>query len=251
MIRGDYRSRMLRILVIAVVAAALPVLFISGNVRVLVNSKQTYDYNWWRNGVEDRTGLSRRQLDGVGQQFRDYFNNREGYLLLTADFSSGPERLLTEREVLHMHDVKQLVRRVFAAEWAAAAIVVACVASGFALLRSRFWPLLQNSVTYSAVGTAAVIGVVGLAAAVDFDTTFTIFHEVSFSNDYWKLAYGNVLIQMYPEMFWFEAWTFALVLVTALEFAVAVIGIRWLSGRFVKNAVGPVREGVATATPRR
>lgn len=216
-------------------AIALPVLFIAGNVRALATSKQTYDYNWWRNDAEGSTGLTRADLDSIGLQFRDYFNGDEDYLLLTREAGGQRQRLLTEQEVLHMRDVKELVRRVFAVEWMAAAIVVAYIAGGFATLKHGFWPLLRRSLFYATVGTAVAVAVIAFAAVVDFDTTFTIFHEISFTNDYWKLAYRDVLIQLWPQPFWFEA-TFAIVVMTALEFAAVTVGFTWFRRRFRGSA---------------
>lgn len=213
-------------------AIALPVLLIAGNVRVLVTSKQTYDYNWWRNGIELGTRLTRLELDDAGRQFRDYFAGDEEFLDLVVMVGDQQRRPLNQREILHMRDVKELVRRVFAAEWVAGAIVVTVVAGGFAMMRSRFWPLLRRGITYSALGTAGAVAVVGIAAAVDFDTTFTLFHEISFSNDYWKLAYRDFLILMWPQSFWFDA-AFAIVALTALELAVVITGARWAQRRYM------------------
>ncbi|MBI4306935.1 MAG: TIGR01906 family membrane protein [Chloroflexi bacterium] len=223
-------------------AFALPILFISGNVRALVNSKQTYDYNWWSNDIEGRTGLPRQELDRAGRQFRDYFNSGDEYLDLAVEVGGRQERILKEREVIHMKDVKALVRRVFAAEWIAGGIVLAFIAGGFAGWRTRFWPVLRGGVSYSALGTIVAVAVTGLAAAIDFDTAFTIFHEISFNNDYWLLnPYRDYLILMFPEAFFFEA-TIALAVMTALEFAVIFTGVRWFEKRFAAAGVSATKK---------
>lgn len=215
-----------------VFAVALPVLFISGNVRSLVTSTVLYDYGWWRYDISARTGLPPDQLDSIASQFRDYFTGDDEFLDLRAERGGRQEALLSEREALHMRDVKALVRRVFAAEWVAGALAGIYVVAGFSILRGRFWPVLRRAVKYSAAGTLAAVTIIVAAALINFDAAFTLFHLVGFSNDLWQLnPYRDYLLLLFPESFFFDA-TMAIAIMTALEFAVVVVGIGWFERRY-------------------
>lgn len=221
---------------------ALPVLFISGNVRSLVTSSALYDYGWWRYDIPGRTGLPQAELDGIAGQFRDYFTGGDEYLDLRVNTGGQQESLLSDREVRHMRDVRALVKRVFAAEWAAGILAAACLATGFALMGRRFWPSLGRSIRYSALGTLAAVGIVAIAALIDFDAAFTLFHTISFSNDLWQLdPYRDYLLLLFPEAFFFDA-TMAIAIMTALEFGVALIGANWFRERYGRGPGGRERE---------
>jgi integral membrane protein (TIGR01906 family) len=231
-----------------VFAVALPVLLISGNVRSLVTSKILYDYDWWRYDTSGRTGLAPDQLDSIGEQFRDYFTGGDEVLDLRADRGGGrQEELLSEREILHMRDVKALVGRVFAAEWVAGLLAGAYIVAGFVRLRRRFWPVLRRTVRYSAAGSLIAIAIIGAAALINFDAAFTLFHLIGFSNDLWQLnPYRDYLLLLFPEGFFFDA-TMAIAIMTVLEFGVAVAGIGWFERRFGPTASRPTKNALVEA----
>lgn len=215
----------------ALFALALPILLIAGSVRVITTTPALYDYGWWRYDTEGRTGLPGAQLDSVSLQFRDYFTNEAELLDLNVVVGGRTERLLTEREVIHMRDVKALVKGVFTAEWLAGIVVVASVVAGFARYRGGFWPALNRGVRYSVLGTLAAVAIVAVAAVVDFDGAFTLFHEISFRNDLWQLnPYEDYLLLLFPEGFFFDA-TMAIAIMAGLEFAAVWLGVRWFEAR--------------------
>ena len=79
---------------------------------------------------------------------------------------------------------------------------------------------------FDAIAGLAAAAVFGVATLIDFNTTFRIFHEVVFRNDFWKLnpSQSN-LLRLFPEGFWFSA-TLVLVVVTALQVA-GVYAVAW------------------------
>lgn len=224
----DLRARLL----VAAFAAALPVLLIAGSVRVISTTATLYDYGWWRYDISGRTGLPADQLDRVSLQFRDYFTNDAELLDLEVVAGGRTETLLTEREVRHMRDVKVLIRNVFLAEWIAAAVVIGSILLGFAWLKSWFWRALRAGTRYSAYGTLAAVAVIAVAAIVDFDGAFTLFHRISFRNDLWQLnPYEDYLLLLFPESFFFDA-TMAIAIMTTLEFAAVWLGTSWFERKF-------------------
>jgi len=235
---GQSRESTARALRFAAVAAtvlfavALPVLLISTNTRVLINAPLLYEYDFARYDIEARTDLPREELRRAVDQIVDYFNGEEELLDVRVLRGTEVVSLYREREVLHMRDVKALVRGVFAAGLWTAGYAGLFAIAGALLLRRRFLGVLAAGVKWSAIGSVAVIVVLGIASLVAFDPIFTLFHELSFSNDLWLLnPQTDYLLKMFPEGFFLDA-TLAIAVLTVLEFAVLAGGLVLLRRRF-------------------
>ncbi len=216
----------------AILAIALPIFFVTANVRHIANSNWVYGYNWWRNGIPERSGFETSQLDSAADQIIDYFNNDDELLDVRINFRGGDVSLYSHREVLHMVDVKGLMAGTFAVSlWTGLFLLVGGVV-GVALLKHRFWNLLYRAAGWSALGSLVLIGILCVAALINFDFVFTRFHFLSFANDLWILdPRTDNLIIMFPQRFFFEA-TFFIALMTAIEFTGLVVAAKLLRNRY-------------------
>ena len=129
-----------------------------------------------------------------------------------------------------MSDVKDVMNVMFNAVWVTGAMVVIVVAGGFFLLGRGFLPMLRSGIMWSTIAGLSVAALFGLATLIDFNTTFQLFHEVVFRNDFWKLNPSqSQLLRLFPQSFWFAA-TLILVAITAVQLGV-VYGAAWLASR--------------------
>ena len=185
-----------------------PALLITTSARFVINLPALYSYGFDRYRIEDYTRIKRGDLIAAGAQIRDYFNNGERDLIIRT-FVGGVlvESLYNEREILHMRDVKALVRGMYGAQLAAALYMAAFAAAGFALRGRGFGAaLLLRYVRLGGVFTLALTALTGLGALVGFDRLFLAFHIISFSNDLWQLdPRRDYLIAMFPQGFFFDA----------------------------------------------
>jgi integral membrane protein (TIGR01906 family) len=219
-----------RIAVIVLLAISLPLFFISLNVRVLTNSQTFYEWGFDANNVERRTGLDDAALTSAASQLIDYFGNDEEFLDLRVDFEGREIELFNQREITHMADVKDVMNVMFNAVWVTGAMVVIVVAVGFYLLGRGFLPMLRSGIMWSTIAGLTVAALFGLATLIDFNTTFRLFHEVVFRNDFWKLSPSqSLLLRLFPQGFWFAA-TLILVVLTAVQLGV-VYGAAWWASR--------------------
>ncbi len=219
-----------RIAVIVLLAISLPLFFISLNVRVLTNSQSFYEWGFDANDVERRTELDDAALTSAARQIIDYFGNDEEFLDLRVDFEGREIELFYEREITHMADVKDVMNVMFNAVWVTGAMVVIVVAGGFFLLGRGFLPMLRSGIVWSTIAGLSVAALFGLATLIDFNTTFRLFHEVVFRNDFWKLSPSqSLLLRLFPQGFWFAA-TLILVVLTAIQLG-AVYGAAWWASR--------------------
>ena len=104
----------LKILATGLFFVAVPLFLIAFNVRWVVNFPPLYAYGFDRYDIPDYTGIERGELLSAGRQIRDYFNNDADLLEINVVVRGiRVSNLYNEREVLHMHDVKGLVKGVY------------------------------------------------------------------------------------------------------------------------------------------
>ena len=114
--------------------------------------------------------------------------------------------LFNEREILHMVDVKVLVKGIYRLSEIAGVYLLGFVIAGFAMRKRAFLPLLGRFASMGGILTLALGGFVGLGSLVGFDRLFLFFHQISFSNDLWQLdPRRDFLIALYPQGFFFDA----------------------------------------------
>ncbi len=190
-------GRALAEVALAIALFTLPVAF---TVRYATTSA-----SWWERGFErydatGRTGLTQDEVLRVAQETRDYLTNDDERL--DVEVSGTP--FYSEREILHMVDVKRLMARTFDAGWAALGFIIAFVALTAWRNRADAMSALARS-TLSACGVVALVVVVlGIIGISGFDSAFRNFHLLFFTNDLWQLSSRDGLIQLFPQRFFFD-----------------------------------------------
>jgi len=143
--------------------------------------------------------------DRAAREIIDYFRNDEELLDIEVTVDGAPAPLFSEREVLHMRDVKWLMQASFRVHEIAFAILVLYVTAALALGRGEAVAHIAGLLRFAGVLTVVLLGVAAAAVLVGFDELFRQFHVISFANDLWKLSPArDHLIQMYPRGFWFD-----------------------------------------------
>ncbi len=200
-------SPTLRIAAVCAFAALVPVFLIAFNVRWVINFPPLYSYGFDRYDIPEYTGIERGELIAAGEQIRDYFNDDEELLEISVVAGGVRVRnLYNEREVLHMRDVKGLVRGVYRVSEVSGLLLAAFAAVGFAVWRREFLPALARLAAWGGGVTLGLAALAGLGAVFGFDRLFLAFHLISFSNDLWQLdPRRDYLIAMFPQGFFFDA----------------------------------------------
>lgn len=135
-----------------------------------------------------QAGISQTQLLELDESLAAY---------LSGDASALDAAPFNERERVHMadcYDLFVLLRRAAATACALAAALLGC---SIALLRTK---RLHRAALGGAAGLMALILALGLWGLVDFDTLFTAFHRLLFTNDLWLLdPRTDLLIRICPQ----------------------------------------------------
>ena len=173
----------------------------------------------------------------VAREIRDYFNSSEELLdvgVVLGRRRNGPSS--TRNEILHMRDVKGLVRGVYRVQQITGIYMVVYMAvvlarrPGAGAFAGQAGRVLAGSLL-----TVGMVAATGLISLVGFDFLFEQFHVISFSNDLWMLdPRHNYLTRLFTQGFFLEATIFVaagVILQALLLAALAWVLRRWLSRR--------------------
>ena len=143
-------------------------------IGILCFDKGFYAREYAKLGTAASIGMSQEDLDAATQALLDYTRGAREDLSVTAEIRGERREVFNERETLHMADVRNLYLG----------------AMGYIHAN---WVFLL------------LFGLLALFAALDFNTFWTNFHRVFFTNDLWLLdPRTDILIQMVPGQFFFD-----------------------------------------------
>jgi integral membrane protein (TIGR01906 family) len=188
---------------------AIPLALISTNVRYLANEGRVYTYAFDEYNAPAETGIARSELVRASAELRAYFNNNADLFNTRVKQKDREVPLFNDREVRHLHDVKQLFGWVFHIQEIAFVYILAYVAGVFIWARERSLRALALHTLIGGMLTIAIIAVLGAFAVTGFERAFERFHLIAFNNDLWRFdPRTDHLIQMFPEEFWFDVTMF-------------------------------------------
>lgn len=211
----------------ALFVIALPVLLITTNVRLLFTTPPLYTFALDAYEVPAVTGIPREELARSMTEIRDYFTNDQDLLRITVvDDRGRTDPLFTPREVIHMRDVKQLVRTFFTAQWIAAGVIAGYVAASLLVRQRAGWTHLVRLTRAAMLGTLAFAAAFSVTALVGFEALFTRFHLIFFPQGFWQFDPSqDRLVQMFPDDFWLVSTTI-LAGLTVVE-VLALLALSW------------------------
>ena len=199
----------------------LPVLLVTSNIRYAVNSPRLYEYSFNKYDVEDVTGIGRPELDRAAREMIHYFNSGDKLIDIKVTVDDEQYDLFSDEEVAHLKDVKHLIRTDYWVQIGTLAYVLAFLAGTLALSKGRRWRWLLGWLAAGSAFTLFAMLLLGLVVLFGFDQFFVQFHHFGFSNQLWHLDEWDVLPQMFPEHFFYDA-TLFITLATVAE--VVVLG---------------------------
>ena len=215
---------------------ALLVFLFTSNVRVAVSEVALYASGFDKYHASENTGIARAELVRAAEELIQYFNSSEEPVRIEVLRVGQKIELFTQREVLHLADVKDLIKRVYSWQAVALGYLAFFVVLCWLWWRKLWLKGLAKWLLWGSGITIAVLIVFGLASLVNFEAVFTQFHLISFVNDLWQLPADVYLIRLFPEGFWFDAAMY-IAGATALE-VIIIGGLSFLWLRRTRNQPG-------------
>lgn len=162
---------------------------------ISVKSQDVQFYNSFQreNNIDEVTGKTHDELDGINLKIAYYLQTGYDYLL-EDDFN--------EKEVLHMQDVWKLFDLAYRFMSISVTIIIV------SLMTAIFFRVKDELLFLTLKYLFVVIGLIVLLVAImsfDFNKYFVIFHEIFFENDLWLLdPRTDLMIQMMPLNFFIQ-----------------------------------------------
>ena len=195
----------------------LPILLLTASIGWGVNSLWLYNYGFQKYSVSQITGLAEVELEKAATGLISYFNSDEEFISLTVVKDGEPFELFNEKEVIHLKDVKGLIRLEY---WVLlGTLIYTLVYAGVCLFwrKRRYWRRLAWGVVGGGGITLALMLALGLGMLLNFDQLFLQFHLLSFTNELWQLdPTRDYLIMLFPRNFWYDATLFCALATAAL-----------------------------------
>ena len=232
-------TKFLGIAAVVLFVVTVPLFLVTSNLRWVIGTPLLYSYGFDKYNIVERTDIERDELLSAARQIRDYFSNGDEFITISVVRRGvRAPNLYNEREVLHMKDVKGLVKGVYRAQLLTGVYLLGFAVLGLAIGRRSFLPKLAR---YAGLGGALTLGLaalIGFGALVGFQRLFLAFHQISFSNDFWLLdPRKDFLIMMFPEGFFLDAtmWIAGSTIVEALLLAALPALLLWWRPKIARS----------------
>ena len=200
----------------------LPVLLLTASIGWAANSLWLYKSGFEKYDVSQTTGLAESELKEAAIGLISYFNSDEEYISLTVMKDGEPFELFSQREVIHLKDVKGLIRLDYRVLLGTLIYVLAYV--GVSLFR-RDWRRLAWGVAGGSGLTLILVLALGVGTLLNFDQLFLQFHLISFANELWQLdPTKDYLIMLFPQGFWYDAAIFCAGITAGLAVVLGGVG---------------------------
>jgi len=137
------------------------------------------------------------------------------------DFFKGGEldtESYTDVEVVHLYDVLLLVK-------ASLAVMLFMIFTILVTSLRESKRVIRKGLINGGIG-GLVLTVAFSLLLLNFSSSFLKFHELFFTNDFWMLSSDTLLIQMFPESFFYAAVVHIIFYSLTFSFFSIVLGIR-------------------------
>lgn len=204
------------------------------DVQLIAFDKNYYEKQYEKYQIPESIGISMPDLMTSTGNLLDYLNDKRQNLDFKMPIKGTQQEFFSERDKLHMIDVKNLF--VKGRVMRNVSFWYCVLFAGFLgyKLRDRRRKASKLFIYTFIAGTVPIILLV-ILMNIDFYKYFTIFHEIFFNNDLWQLEPAkDRLINMYPEAF-FSGIAFRVAFYyigeLVLLLLLGIIGLRYSKGR--------------------
>jgi integral membrane protein (TIGR01906 family) len=224
--------RVLKIILYSILICCIPLLVISSNLRLASTQLFIYKYGVDTYPISEVTGISKSDLLKIHQNLIDYYNSRTDTPQIKVLRNGNVGEIFNEKELVHLRDVKGLFQLDHNVQIFSLIILAICIA--LLLIFEGKWRTVIKGILWGSGLTLGLVIFLALWSIVGFEQLFILFHQLSFTNDFWVLDPGkDVLIMLFPGGFFFDIVLFGFgVIVLQL---LILIGISWGLLKTVKS----------------
>lgn len=197
-------------------------------VLLFANILTTKPYLMISKGLYDSHADITYDHDYAVERIMGYLNYRYDDLLFGAT-EDDDTVIMRDTEISHMVDVKNLYTML-----RIVGLISIIVGGGLLYYQGKTDKQeLYQTLKTMPYGPIFFVAFVGGYMLIDFNTAFTVFHQIFFSNDDWKLFADDVLILLLPQNFWLVSGLLILVGFSASLFAIQLVNKKIIKKRYL------------------
>ena len=182
----------------------VPLLIISSNLRLGITGLYVYEYGIDTYPISDVTGISKPELLKVHQHLIDYYNSKVDTAQVAVQRGGKTMNLFNEKELVHLRDVKGLFQLDSTVQISTFIVLGACIVLLLLLLKER-WRVIVKGILWGSGLTLGLVLFLALWSIIGFEQLFVLFHQLSFTNEFWILDPSkDFLIMLFPEEFFYD-----------------------------------------------
>lgn len=185
----------------AVFVLMLILLLLLTDVQLVAFDRNYYAEQYEKYNIPEGIGIEMPELMSATEKLLNYIDGKREDLDFKAQIKGQQQEFFSERDKLHMFDVKKLFVQGKLIRNIAFGYCVLFAVMFFYKARDR-GRAFSRLLIYTFIAGIIPILLLAILMNIDFYKYFTIFHEIFFNNDLWQLDPAkDRLINMYPEAF--------------------------------------------------
>lgn len=198
-------------LITIVVSLALSLFLISTAVKLTLAFRQLYSYDVDKLNIAHDYGMKKEVVINNYNILIDYLQKKNIEKLFMPNFP------ISREGEIHFIEVKALFMKFDIMLYSAALISLIGV---IYLIRKKDFKFLK----WTSIGSLALPVFLSVPFAINFDSSFTIFHKIFFNNDYWEFdPVKDPIINVLPQEFFFHCAIMILALLTVSSLVMYII----------------------------
>ena len=163
-----------------------------------------YEKEYAKYEVTEELGMTMEDVMDVTDKMMAYLIGEREELSVMTTVEGKEQDFFNEQDRLHMADVKNLFLGGLKLRWI---LLAAAVVLAFILLirKVKLREILSGAYFRALAICGSLTVILGILFSSDFNTYFTIFHEIFFTNDLWLFdPETDYMIRMLPEGFFYD-----------------------------------------------
>ena len=218
----------------AIVASVCFLLFtLLSLVNILCFSHSFYAYEYEKNDQAEVIGMSDEDLLKSTDALLDYLKGKREDISVSAEVNGIEREVFTERESLHMVDVRKLYDNAMLAKNIAGTVSLLLFLLIVTVWKKDRYAILKDGFENGLFMIGSCVVCILIWAVADFNNFWMDFHYLFFDNDLFLLdPSSSIMINMFPESFFFD-----LVLLIIASFVPVCLICYFTIRKFVRKEV--------------
>ena len=218
----------------AIVASVCFLLFtLLSLVNILCFSHSFYAYEYEKNDQAEVIGMSDEDLLKSTDALLDYLKGKREDISVSAEVNGIEREVFTERESLHMVDVRKLYDNAMLAKNIAGTVSLLLFLLIVTVWKKDRYAILEDGFENGLFMIGSCVVCILIWAVADFNNFWLDFHYLFFDNDLFLLdPASSIMINMFPESFFFD-----LVLLIIVSFVLVCLICYFTLRKFVRKEV--------------